>query len=42
MIRGFTADDFLDARPRFDAEMTAWIKNGQVIDRALYARYRGL
>ena len=29
-IRGFTADDFLDARPRFTEEMTAWLKNGQI------------
>jgi NADPH-dependent curcumin reductase CurA len=30
MLRGFTADDFAELRPQFTAEMTGWIKSGQI------------
>jgi NADPH-dependent curcumin reductase CurA len=30
MLRGFTADDFIELRPQFLAEMTGWIKSGQI------------
>lgn len=30
MIRGFTADDFQHLKPKFNEEMTAWVKSGKV------------
>ena len=29
-IRGFTADDFQHLKPKFNEEMTAWVKSGKI------------
>ena len=29
-IRGFTSLDYLPLRPKFEADMTAWLKSGQI------------
>jgi len=29
-LRGFTAADFMDLRPKFQEEMAAWVKAGQI------------